>query len=76
MAASGNTLVEIEEWIIKTINSCTTLQQIIKSRKLIDLYFKKLSFETELCYEIRVHLKNNLMEHYKNTKLELIKNRE
>jgi hypothetical protein len=75
MAAKSNTFVEIEEWIIKTINSCTTLQQIIYSRRLIDLYYQKLSFETELSWEIKRHLKDNLMEHYKNTKLELIKNR-
>lgn len=72
MAAEGNTLIEIEEWIIKTISSCTTIQQIIRSRKLIDLYYKKLSFETELSWEIKKHLKDNLLEHYKNTKLELI----
>ena len=72
MAALGNTPTEIEEWIIKTMDSCTTLQQVVRSRRLIDLYFKKLSFETELCYEIRVHLKDNLLKHYKNTKLRLI----
>lgn len=72
MAALGNTPVEIEEWIIKTMDSCTTIQQLIRSRRLIDLYFKKLSNETELCYEIRVHLKDNLLKHYKNTKLRLI----
>jgi hypothetical protein len=76
MAASGNTPVEIEEWIIKTMNSCTTIQQLIRSRKLIDLYFKKLSNETELCHEIKVHLKDNLLNQYWNTKLELIRNRE
>ena len=45
MAAEGNTLMEIEEWIIKTIDSCTTLSQIVRSRRLIDLYYKKLSNE-------------------------------
>lgn len=72
MAALGNTPTEIEEWIIKTMDSCTTLQQVVRSRRLIDLYFRKLSFETELCYEIRAHLKDNLLKHYKNTKLRLI----
>jgi hypothetical protein len=76
MAAESNTFVEIEEWIIKTINSCTTIQQIINSRRLIDLYYQKLSFETELCWEIKRHLKDKMIEHYKNTKLELIKNQE
>jgi hypothetical protein len=76
MAAGGNTSVQIEEWIIKTINSCTTLQQIINSRKLIDLYYQKLSNETELSYEIKKYLRDNLMEHYRNTKLELIRNKE
>jgi hypothetical protein len=74
MAAEGNTLMEIEEWIVKTINSCTTIGQIVKSRKLIDLYYKKLSFETELSWDIKRHIKNRLIEHYKNTKLELIRN--
>jgi len=74
MAAEGNTIMEIEEWIVKTINSCTTIGQIVKSRKLIDLYYKKLSFETELSWDIKRHIKNRLIEHYKNTKLELIRN--
>jgi len=75
MAAEGNTLTEIEEWIIKTIDSCTTLSQIVRSRRLIDLYYKKLSNETNLSWEIKRHLKDNLVEHYKNTKLELIQNK-
>ncbi len=74
MAAAGNTLMEIEEWIVKTINSCTTIQQVIRSRKLIDLYYQKLSVETDLSWEIKRHIKDNLMEHYRNTKLELIRN--
>lgn len=74
MAANGSTPVEIEEWIVKTINSCTTLQQIICSRKLIDLYYQKLANETDLSWEVRHHIKYGLMEHYKNTKLELIRN--
>jgi hypothetical protein len=76
MAAEGNTPMEIEEWIVKVINSCTTVGQIVKSRRLIDLYWQKMTNETELCWEVRRHLKDNLMEHYKNTKLELIRNRE
>ena len=74
MAAEGNTPMEIEEWIVKTINSCTTIQQIIRSRKLIDLYYQKLSNETDLCWEVKRHIRDNLIEHYKNTKLELIRN--
>ena len=74
MASNGNTLVEIEEWIVKTINSCTTIQQIIRSRNLIDLYYQKLANETNLSWEVRRHIKDRLMEHYKNTKLELIRN--
>lgn len=74
MAAEGNTYVEIEEWIVKIINSCTTIGQIVKSRKLIDLYYQKLSNETDLCWEVKRHIRDNLIEHYKNTKLELIKN--
>ena len=76
MAAEGNTPMEIEEWIIKVINSCTTVGQIVKSRRLIDLYWQKMTNETELCWEVRRHLKDKMIEHYKNTKLELIKNRE
>jgi hypothetical protein len=73
MAAEGNTLMEIEEWIVKTIDSCTTLSQIVRSRRLIDLYYKKLSNETELNWAIRHLIKDRLIEHYKNTKLELIR---
>lgn len=73
MAAEGNTYVEIEEWIVKIINSCTTIGQIVKSRKLIDLYCKKLENETDLSWEVRHYIKDNLIEHYKNTKLELIR---
>ena len=72
MAAEGNTPMELEEWIVKTINSCTTMQQIIRSRKLIDLYHKWLSTQTDLSWAIRAHIKDRLIEHYKNTKLELI----
>ena len=72
MAAEGNTFEEIERWIVKTIDSCTTLSQIVRSRRLIDLYWQKLSNETELSWEIRAHIKDRLIEHYKNTKLELI----
>lgn len=74
MAAEGNTYLEIEEWIVKVINSGTTIEQIVKSRKLIDLYYQKLSFETELSWDIKRHIKDNLIDHYKNTKLELIRN--
>lgn len=72
MAAEGNTFEEIEQWIVKTIDSCTTLSQIVRSRRLIDLYWQKLSNETELSWAIRAHIKDRLIEHYKNTKLELI----
>lgn len=70
--ATGNTPTDIEQWIIKTIDSCTTIQQITHSRKLIDLYIKKLSIETELCDEIRMHLRGDLLKHYKSAKLRLI----
>ena len=74
MAAQGNTFGELEEWIIKTIDSCTTIQQITRSRKLIDLYIKKLSDETELNWEIRKHIKEKLICYYKNAKLEIVRN--
>lgn len=74
MAAQGNTFEELEEWIIKTIDSCDTVQQITRSRKLIDLYIKKLSDETELNWAIRNHIKEKLLWHYKNAKLELVRN--
>ena len=73
MAAQGNTFEELEEWIIKTINSCDTVQQITKSRKLIDLYIKKLSYETELNFAIRTHIRMKLLEYYKNAKLKLVR---
>jgi hypothetical protein len=76
MPAKSNTPVEIEEWIVKTINSCTTIRQIQNSRKLIDLYNIKLSNETDLSWEVKHHLRKKLVEHYKNTKLELLKNQE
>lgn len=74
MAAEGNSQIEIEEWIVKVINSCTTIQQIVRSRKLIDLYHGWLSTQTDLSWEVKRHLKDKLVEHYKNTKLELIRN--
>jgi len=76
MKAGGNNYVEIEEWIVKVINSCTTIGQIIKSRRLIDLYWQKLSNETKLSWDAKKNIKDNLIEHYKNTKLELIRNQE
>lgn len=74
MSSLKNTTVEIEKWIVKIINSCTTIEQITRSRKLIDLYYQKLSFETNLSWEVKRHIKDNLIDHYKNTKLELIRN--
>lgn len=76
MKAGENNYVEIEEWIVKVINSCTTIGQIVKSRKIIDLYLQKLSNETKLSRHAKKNIKENLIEHYKNTKLELIRNQE
>jgi hypothetical protein len=74
MAAKSSIPTEIEEWIIKMIDSCTTVQQVVKCRKLIDLYIKKLSNETELSCQIRSHIRGNLINYYKEAKLKLIRN--
>lgn len=45
MAAESNTSVDIEIWIEKVINSCETYQQVLKVKKLIRLYLKRLEQE-------------------------------
>lgn len=45
MAAESNTPVDIEIWIEKVINSCETYQQVLKVKKLIRLYIKRLREE-------------------------------
>jgi len=42
MAAESNTPVDIEIWIEKVIKSCKTYQQVLKIKKLIRLYLKRL----------------------------------
>jgi len=53
MAAESNTPVDIEIWIEKVINSCETYQQVLKIRKLIRLYLKRLEQEGLSDYIIR-----------------------
>ena len=42
MAAESNTPIDIEIWIDKIIKSCKTYQQVLKIKKLIRLYLKRL----------------------------------
>jgi hypothetical protein len=42
MAAESNTPVDIEIWIENIIKSCKTYQQVLKIKKLIRLYLKRL----------------------------------
>jgi hypothetical protein len=53
MAAESNTSVDIEIWIEKVINSCETYQQVLKVKKLIRLYLKRLEQEGLSDYIIR-----------------------
>ena len=53
MAAESNTPVDIEIWIEKVINSCETYQQVLKVKKLIRLYLKRLEQEGLSDYIIR-----------------------
>ena len=53
MAAESNTPVDIEIWIEKVINSCETYQQVLKVKKLIRLYLKRLKQEGLSDYIIR-----------------------
>ena len=45
MAAESNTPVDIEIWIEKVIKSCETYRQVLKVKKLIRLYLKRLEQE-------------------------------
>ena len=53
MAAESNTPVDIEIWIEKVINSCETYQQVLKVKKLIRLYLRRLEQEGLSDYVIR-----------------------
>jgi hypothetical protein len=68
MSAESNTPIDIETWIVKTINSCTSIPQFIVARKLINLYYNKISAETELSWSIRNAIKDRLMNEYKSSK--------
>jgi hypothetical protein len=68
MSAESNTPIDIETWIVKTINSCTSIPQFIAARKLINLYYNKISAETELSWSIRNAIKDRLMNEYKSSK--------
>jgi hypothetical protein len=68
MSAESNTPIDIETWIVKTINSCTSIPQFIAARKLINLYYNKISAETELSWSIRNAIKDRLINEYKSSK--------
>jgi hypothetical protein len=60
MAAESNTPVDIEIWIEKVIKSCETYQQVLKVKKLIRLYLKRLEQEG-LSYSIINSIENKLV---------------
>ena len=60
MAAESNTSVDIEIWIEKVIKSCETYQQVLKVKKLIRLYLKRLEQEG-LSYYIIDSIENKLV---------------
>ena len=45
MAAESNTPVDIEIWIEKVINSCTTARHFYNVDRLVNLYIKRLQEE-------------------------------
>ena len=53
MAAESNTPADIEIWIEKVIDSCETYQQVLKVKKLIRLYLKRLEQEGLSYYIVR-----------------------
>ena len=52
MAAESNTQVDIEIWIEKVINSCTTARQYVNAEWLVRLYIKRLREEGMPSYQI------------------------
>lgn len=61
MAAESNTPVDIEIWIEKVINSCETYEQVLKVRRLIRLYSKRLEQDGLSYYTIK-SIENKLVD--------------
>lgn len=72
MAAESNTPNDIEIWIVKVLESCTSVSQIVKARRLIDFYKKRLDAENTLSREVKDHIKGKLIKKYKRIKSNLI----
>ena len=68
MAAESNTPLDIEIWIEKVIKSCETYQQVLKVKKLIRLYLKRLeqdglSYSTINSIEYKLVAKEKVQRH-------------
>lgn len=61
MAAESNTPVDIEIWIEKVINSCETYKQVLKVKRLIRLYLKRLE-QDGLSYYIINSIEHKLVD--------------
>lgn len=72
MAAESNTPGDIEIWIVKVFESCTSVSQIVRARRLIDFYEAKLEAKRPLDYHIQRHIRGKLIKKYKYIKSNLI----
>lgn len=73
MAAESNTPNDIEIWIVKVFESCTSVSQIVRARRLIDFYEAKIEAEGILDYRIQGHIRGKLIQQYKSIKSTLIR---
>jgi hypothetical protein len=73
MAAESNTPNDIEIWIVKVLESCTSLSQIVRARRLIDFYGRKIDAEGSLSGDVKNHIKSKLILKYKKIKSNIIK---
>jgi hypothetical protein len=69
MAAKSKHHFDVNVWILKVINSCITMEQIMSAKKLIALYANKYPYKKP--YGIRWRLQERL-EREANSKLEKI----
>lgn len=73
MAAESNTPNDIEIWIVKVFESCTSVGQIVRARRLIDFYEAKIKAEGTLTHSIQGHIRGKLIQQYKSIKSTLIR---
>ena len=73
MAAESNTPNDIEIWIVKVFESCTSVSQIVRARRLIDFYEAKIKAEGTLTHSIQGHIRGKLIQQYKSIKSGLIR---